>query len=85
MTDEPTTAPRAEYRAQAEASSPSPQDWGRALQIVLQDLARQAERDGHGTEADALLGADLRLSVEGTPDGVRVTAVWPAGAGEQPA
>lgn len=71
---------RAEYRAAAAASSPNPQDWGRAVQIALQDLAQQAQRNGYGSEVDALLGADIRLHIEGTDDGVRVTAVWPAEA-----
>lgn len=70
-------APEAtEYRAEADASSPSPQDWGRALQVVLQDLAEQAERDGRGSVSDALLGADLSLRIERIQDGVRITGTW---------
>lgn len=71
-------APGTEYRAEAEASSPSPQDWGRALQVVLQDLAEQAERDGRGPAGEALLGADVTLHLDGIQDGVRITGTWRA-------
>ncbi len=72
----PSDPDRTEYRADAEASSPHPQDWGRAVQLVLQELAEQAERDGRGTVAEALLGAEVRLRIEPSEEGVRIAGAW---------
>ena len=68
--------PSNEYEARADASSPHPQDWGRAVSVVLQGLAEQAEQDGRGEVADVLRGADVHLHIEPIEDGVCVTGVW---------
>lgn len=77
---ETETAPeQTEYRATAEASSPHPEDWGRAVRVVLQDLAGQAESAGRA--ADALRDAEVLLRIEPIDEGVCITATWrPAAA-----
>jgi hypothetical protein len=73
------------YRATAEASSSHPQDWGRALQVVVSDLAEQAERDGLGAPESNLLDTDVVIRFVRTEDGVTVTAEVTPPAAHAPA
>jgi len=64
-----------EYRASADTTSRHPQDWGRAVAVVLERLAEQAAADGADQDG-ALVGADVALHISEVVDGVRIDAVW---------
>jgi hypothetical protein len=44
--------------------------------VVLQDLADQADADGRAPAAALLRDAEVRLRIEPTEDGVRITGAW---------
>jgi hypothetical protein len=52
-----------------------PQDWGRALSVVLTRLAETMAREGGGTTDEVLLNREIRLHIvtEGE-HGARITA-----------
>lgn len=57
------------------SSSQHPQDWGRAMSVVLTRLAETMTREGGRTTDEALVNRDIRLNIvaEGE-DGARITA-----------
>ena len=64
---------RAEYSAEAEASSMDPHDWGRAMALAATRLAEQlAPGDNQDVHA-VLVGRELRLLISDDPAGVKIT------------
>jgi hypothetical protein len=67
------------HRAVESSSSRHPQDWGRAMSVVLTRLAEKMALEGGETLDEVLVGRDIRLNIvaEGE-DGARITATCPA-------
>jgi hypothetical protein len=64
------------FAATEESTSKHPQDWGRAMAVAICRLGDMARDAGDEFEHEALLGEDLHLFVEETPDGVLITMSW---------
>ncbi len=64
------------FSATEESTSKHPQDWGRAMAVAISRLAEMAREAGDPVHHEALIGEDLRLQVEHTDHGVRITVSW---------
>lgn len=63
------------HTAVESSSSRHPQDWGRAMSVVLTRLAETKVREGGGTTDEVLVNRDIRLNIVAEGEhGARITA-----------
>ncbi len=65
-----------EYIGEARATSPYPQDWGRAVVAALSDLVSGVRGDDALELGPDLLDNDITLRFTGDGDGVDVRVTW---------
>ncbi len=66
------------------SSSRHPQDWGRAMSVVLTRLAQTIAREGGETTDEVLMNRDIRLNIVAEGEqGARITATC-LGTGTNP-
>jgi hypothetical protein len=64
----------ATHTADEWSTSRHPQDWGRALSMVLARLAEQLAEDEGGKIDEVLVDRDVRVRIAPEADGIRITA-----------
>jgi hypothetical protein len=63
------------HTAAESSSSRHPQDWGRAVSVVLARLAETMARESGGTSDEVLMHRDIRLNIVAEGEhGARITA-----------
>lgn len=64
---------RQNLSATATATSPYPEDWGRALACAVSQLARICAAENLGGAEESLMGRELSLTINPVPTGAQIT------------